>query len=113
MSEPGIAVEIKWAANPFRGDAFEEIWLPAAEAALDYGATAWAFFRSKDGLLDFSQWAFFPEAIDFDRYWYSEEIATARAKASGLYQVPLLPKIYRIAGGGSVVMPPVAAEAES
>ena len=108
MSEQSVAVEIRWAANPFRGDAFEELWLPAAEAALDYGATGWAFFRSRDGLLDFVQWAFFPEAIDFDRYWYSEEIAAARAKASGLYQVPLLPKVYRIAGIGSLAPPPVS-----
>jgi hypothetical protein len=102
MSEPGVGVEIKWTANPFRGDVFEEMWLPAAEAALDYGATGWAFYRAKDGLLDFAQWALFPEAIGFDRYWYSEEIAAARAKASGLYQVPLLPKFYLIAGMGSV-----------
>ena len=108
MSESGIGVEIKWVANPFRGDAFEEMWLPAAEAALDYGASGWAFFRAKDGLLDFVQWAFFPEAIDFDRYWYSEEIAAARAKANGLYQVPLLPKIYRIVGIGSVNLAPVS-----
>ena len=35
MSEgEGIAVEIRWVANPLRGDKFEEAWLPAAEAAL-------------------------------------------------------------------------------
>ncbi|MDQ4048961.1 MAG: hypothetical protein M3131_06230 [Actinomycetota bacterium] len=102
MSESDVAVEVEWVANPFRGDAFADIWLPAAEAALDYGATGWAFFRAKEGRLDFVQWAFFPEAIDFDRYWYSEEIAAARAKANGLYQVPLLPKLYRIAGMGSL-----------
>ncbi|MDQ4048472.1 MAG: hypothetical protein M3131_03700 [Actinomycetota bacterium] len=107
MSEPGIGVEVKWVANPFRGDAFEEIWLPAAAAAVDYGATGWAFFRAKDGLLDFVQWAFFPAVVDFDRYWYSEEIAAARAKASGLYQVPLLPKYYGIVGQGSVSVPTV------
>ena len=103
MSERGIGVEIKWVANPFRGDAFEEIWLPAAEAALDYGASGWAFFRAKDGLLDFVQWAFFPEAIDFDRYWYSEEIAEARARASGYYQVPVLPQWLRVVDGGEIV----------
>ncbi len=107
MSEEGIGVEVKWVANPFRGDAFEEIWLPAAAAAVDYGATGWAFFRAKDGLLDFVQWAFFPAVVDFDRYWYSEEIAAARAKASGLYQVPLLPKYYEIVGQGSVSVPTV------
>ena len=107
--EPGIGVEIRWAANPLRGDELEEAWLPAAEAALDYGATGWAFFRSKDGMLDFVQWAFFPSEADFDRYWYSEEIAEARIKATGLFQVPLLPKFYRIPGSGSLSTPPVTA----
>ena len=92
----GIVVEIKWVANPFRGDKFEAAWLPAAEAALDYGATGWALFRATDGLLDFTQLAFFPSKLDFERYWYSNEIGEAREKAQGLYQVPLLPAIHRI-----------------
>ena len=111
MSEPGVGVEIRWAANPFRGDEFEQLWLPAAEAALDYGATGWAFFRAKEGMLDFVQWAFFRSEDDFERYWYSEEIAEARVRATGLFQVPLLPRFYRIPGLGSVTPPPVSAPA--
>lgn len=106
----GIAVEIRWVANPFRGDKFEEAWLPAAEAALDYGATGWAFFRAEEGLLDFTQFAFFPTKLDFERYWYSEEIADARAQASGLYQVPLLPTFHRITGMGTLSPAPAASE---
>ena len=86
----GIVAEIRWVANPFRGDKFEEAWLPVAEAALDYGATGWAFFRDADGLLDFTQYAFFPSKTDFDRYWYSEEVSEARTRVAGWYQVPLL-----------------------
>jgi hypothetical protein len=104
VSDPGegIAVEIRWAVNPFRGDKFEEAWRPAAEAALDYGATGWAFFRAQEGLLDFIQYAFFPTKLDFERYWYSEEIAEARAQAAGLFQVPVLPLFHRIVGQGSL-----------
>ncbi len=98
----GIVAEIRWAANPFRGDKFEEAWCPVAEAALDYGATGWAFFRNKDGLLDFTQLAFFPSKLDFERYWYSEEVSAARADAAGLYQVPLLPTFHRIVGTGTL-----------
>ena len=76
-------VQIKWVANPFRGDKFEEAWRPAAEAVLKYGATWWAFLRAADGRLDFTQLALFHDKIDFDRYWYSEEIAEARTLASG------------------------------
>jgi len=103
MSESqGMVVEIRWAANPFRGDKFEAAWLPAAEAVLDFGATGWAFFRALEGKLDFTQLAFFPTKLDFERYWYSEEISDARERASGLYQVPLLPTFWTIEGEGTL-----------
>ncbi len=106
----GIVVKIAWVANPFRGDKFEAAWLPAAEAVLDYGATGWALFRSEDGLLDFTQLAFFPSKAEWERYWYSEEITAARADAQGLYQVPLLPTFHRITGMGSLSPTPAAAD---
>lgn len=102
MNQTGVLAQIKWVANPFRGDRFEELWLPAAEAVLDYGATDWALLRAQDGMLDFTQWAMFETQADFESYWYSEEIADARAKVSGLHQVPLLPTFHRVAGMGSL-----------
>jgi hypothetical protein len=105
----GIVVQVIWAANPFRGDKFEAAWLPAAEAVLDYGATGWAFFRSQDGLLDFTQLAFFADKAGWESYWYSEEISAARTAAAGLYQVPLLPTFHRIAGMGSLRPTPAGA----
>ncbi|MDQ3720048.1 MAG: hypothetical protein M3350_04595 [Actinomycetota bacterium] len=101
MAEEPVLVEIRWVANPFRGEAFEDAWMPAAEAALDYGATYWSFYRAKDGLLDFTQHALVPDKESWERYWYSEEIATARTEASGLYQVPVLPTFHQIVGSGS------------
>ena len=35
-------VAVRWVANPWRGDKFEALWGEVAEAALDYGATAYA-----------------------------------------------------------------------
>ena len=99
----GVIVQIKWVANPFRGDKFDEAWRPAAEAVLKYGATWWAFLRAADGRLDFTQLARFPDKLDFDRYWYSEEIAEARALASGLYQVPVLPSFWEVSGIGELL----------
>jgi hypothetical protein len=84
-------VEIPWVANPFKGDDFEDTWRPAAEAALKYGATGYLFLRSKDDLLKFTQLAFFETKLDFERYWYAEEICEYRALAAGLFQVPVLP----------------------
>ena len=102
MAAGPTMVVVKWVANPFRGDKFEEAWTPAAEAVLDYGATWWSLLRASDGRLDFIQLALFPDKTDFDRYWYSEEIAAARALASGLYQVPVLPSYWEIPGMGQL-----------
>jgi hypothetical protein len=95
-------VTILWHATPFRGDKFEEAWRPAAEAALDYGASFWAFFRSSDDPSDFTQIAIFPDKKQWERYWYSEEISEARAEASGFYEVPVLPIWHRVVDTGEV-----------
>ncbi len=98
-----IAVHIKWVANPFRGDKFAEGWLPGAAAVLDYGATEWAFYRAKDGRLDFLQIANFPSKAHFERYWYSDRIAELRTQLSGTYQVPLLPTFQEVVGSGKAI----------
>ena len=102
IGESTSFVIINWVANPFRGDKFEEGWAPAAEAATKYGAKAWAFTRSKDDPLSFMQMAAFETKLDFERYWYSEEIAEARIKCAGMFQVPLLPVWWRSIGFGAV-----------
>ena len=95
-------VIIPWVANPFRGDRLEEEWTPSAEAATRYGAKAWAFIRSTDDPLSFTQVALFDKKMDFDRYWLSDEISEARARIGGIYQVPLLPTWYEAVGLGVV-----------
>ena len=102
MKPEETLVMILWHANPFRGDKFEDAWRPAAQAALDYGASSWAFMRSKDDPLDFIQLASFTSKLEFERYWYSEEMAEARAEASGLYQVPVLPQWLRVVDAGEL-----------
>jgi hypothetical protein len=95
-------VVINWVANPFRGDRLEEAWRPAAEAATKYGAKAWAWNRSKDDPLSFMQVAVFSNKMDFDRYWFAEEVAEARISIGGLFQVPLLPIWYECVGWGAI-----------
>ncbi len=97
-----IEVVVPWVANPFRGDRFAEGWLPAAEAVLDYGAVAWSFTRAHDGRLDFTQRARFRTKADWERYWYSDQIAEKRVELAGYYQVPLLPTFHEIVGEGAV-----------
>ena len=104
MNDGDYVMQIVWHANPFRGDKFEDLWRPAAETALRFGATEWMLMRSLDDPLDFVQMAVFPEGkIQFERYWYSEEVSEARAAASGTYQVPVLPVFFRVAGAGQLV----------
>jgi hypothetical protein len=98
-----IQVEIRWPINPFRGDKFAEGWLPAAEAVLDYGATAWSFTRNVDGRLDFLQMAIFPSKAHFERYWYSERLAELRIELAGTYQVPIVPTFWEILGAAEAV----------
>jgi hypothetical protein len=95
-----IQVMIRWPINPFRGDRFEEEWLPVAEAVLDYGATQWSFTRALDGRLDFIQTALFPSKHDFERYWYSPEVSETRVRIAGIYQVPLVPTFWEVVGAG-------------
>jgi hypothetical protein len=98
-------VVINWVANPFRGDKFEEGWAPAAEMVTHYGARAWAFTRSKDDQLHFMQIAFFDTKLDFERYWYSDEVAEYRVRCAGWYQVPLIPIWYQALGFGVIAEP--------
>lgn len=106
-AEGDSVIRIEWVANPFRGDAFEEAWRPVAEAALDYGARGYAFFRSKDDQLQFTQLAVFESKLSFERYWYSDEVSEARARADGLYQVPILPEWQRVVTAASLDRPAV------
>ena len=94
-------VEVNCIVNPFRGDRFEQAWRPHAESALDYGASSYAFLRSKDDRLHFRQLSYFDERLDWDRYWLSEEISEARAELSGWYQVPILPTWHSVVDKGT------------
>jgi hypothetical protein len=100
-----IQVQIRWVANPFRGDVFAEGWRPAAEAAVDFGATQWSFTRAVEGRLDFVQTANFPSKAHFERYWYSERMAEIRTELAGTYQVPILPTFWEVVGAGEAVSP--------
>ena len=102
MAAPKGVVVVPWVANPFRGERFAEMWLPSAEAVMRYGAHGWAFLRAKEGLLDFMQLAYFDTKLDFERYWYSEEISAARTECAGLFQVPVLPEFHEIVGMGTI-----------
>jgi hypothetical protein len=83
-------VHIPWYATLFRGDKFEAALEEIAPVALRYGATEYAFYRSRDDAYKFLQLATFDSKAGFERYWYGEDFALWRAEYSGWYQVPVL-----------------------
>jgi hypothetical protein len=108
IGQPGDQlVQINWIINPFRAEKFEAIWLPAAEAMLDFGARGWAFLRSGDDPQEFIQLGLFDDKLDFDRYWQSPEITAYRVQVTGLYHVPILPIWLTVEGSGQIIGAPV------
>lgn len=78
-------------ATPFKAEALEEIFRPYAARALTFGATSYSFARSDDDPLHFIFTSDWPDPDDFDRYWYGGDMREAREKATGMFQVPLVP----------------------
>ena len=82
---------LDWHVTPFRADRFLDLWEAAAAKAPAYGAKSWSLIRSTDDPLAFRQTMVWEKRSDFERYWYSDEIAQARATIIDLYDIPLLP----------------------
>ena len=99
MREGDVVVTILWHATPFRGDKFEDAWRPVAALSLDYGASFWAFFRSTDDPLDFTQIAIFPDKKAWERYWYSDEVSALREQAVNFFNKPVLPVWHALIAG--------------
>jgi hypothetical protein len=82
---------LDWHIPPFRADRFLDLWEPAAAKMPAYGAKSWSLTRAIDDPLAFQQTSIWESRTDFERYWFSDEIATARASIIDLYDKPLLP----------------------
>ena len=89
---------IEWHVTPFRADRFLEIWRPAAGRALAFGAKSWSLTRNVDDPLHVRQMAVWENRDDFDRYWYSAEIAAAREEAVNYYSLPVAPVWHSLVG---------------
>jgi hypothetical protein len=82
---------LDWHITPMRADRFLDLWEAAAAKAPAYGAKSWSLTRSTDDPLAFRQTMIWEKRSDFERYWYADEIAQARATIIDLYDIPLLP----------------------
>jgi hypothetical protein len=89
---------IDWHVTPFRAEAWLEVWQPAAERVMSFGAKSWTLTRSIDDPLLFRQCSTWDDKADFERYWYSDEISGIRADAINLYDKLLLPGWHSLVG---------------
>ena len=82
---------LDWHIAPFRADRWLDQWEPAAAKMPAYGASSWSLTRSVDDPLAFQQTSIWERRSDFERYWFSDEIAKTREAIVDLYDLPLLP----------------------
>ena len=82
---------LDWHIVPLRTDRFLDTWEAAAAKAPAYGAKSWSLIRAIDDPQAIRQTIVWESRSDFERYWYSDEIAQARAEVIDLYDIPLLP----------------------
>ena len=95
-------VHIPWYATGFRADGFERDLDEVAAAALRYGASSYAVYRSRDDRYRFQQLAAFAEHLDWERYWGGPEMTFFRASHSSWYQVPVLYSPWETIGAGGL-----------
>jgi hypothetical protein len=82
---------IDWHVHPFRADRWLEIWQPALERARAFGASSAHLTRMVDDPLSFRQVTVWADKADFERYWFSDELARLREEAVNYYNKPILP----------------------
>lgn len=106
---------IEWHTHPFRSDRWFEIWRPALDRALAFGASASYLTRNIEDPLHFRQVTVWERKADFERYWASDEITALREEALSYFNKPVLPVWHSLAGdaapGADGPAEPVAAEA--
>jgi hypothetical protein len=81
---------IDWHTHPFRAERWLEVWRPALDRALAFGASSCYLTRSIDDPLHFRQISTWDSTADFERYWASDEITALREAALNYFNKPLL-----------------------
>jgi heme-degrading monooxygenase HmoA len=80
---------IEWHVTPFRRDAFLEIWRPALDRALAFGARSALITRSEDDTLHLRQVTVWESRDDQQRWWFSDEVSALRQEALAYYHKPV------------------------
>lgn len=80
---------IEWHITPGRRDRFLEIWRPALDRALAFGARGAFLSRNEDDPLHIRQVTMWESRSDHERWWFSDEISALRQDAFAYYHKPV------------------------
>jgi quinol monooxygenase YgiN len=89
---------IDWRVHPFRADRWFELWRPALDRALAFGASSCYLTRDADDPLHFRQVSVWENREDFERYWFSDEVSAMREAALNYFNKPVLPMWFSVVG---------------
>jgi heme-degrading monooxygenase HmoA len=81
---------VEWHIHPFRADRWLEIWRPALDRALAFGARASYLTRNVDDPLHFRQVSVWESKDDFERFWASDDVAALREEAFNYFNKPVV-----------------------
>jgi heme-degrading monooxygenase HmoA len=81
---------IEWHITPFRRDAFLEVWRPALDRALAFGAKSAVLTRNEDDPLHIRQITVWESRADQERWWASDELGALREQAMTYYHKPVV-----------------------
>lgn len=97
---------IEWHVTPFRADRWLEIWEPALDRALAFGARSSLLTRDIDDPLHFRQISTWEDRADFERYWASDDVSALREAAMSYYHKPILPSWHSVAAEAAAATQP-------
>ena len=80
---------VEWHIAPFRRDRWLEIWTPALDRALAYGAQSAFLSRNEDDPLHIRQVTVWENRDDQQRWWFSDELSALRGEALPLFHKPV------------------------
>lgn len=96
---------IEWHVTPFRADRWLEIWRPALDRALAFGASTCYLTRNIEDPLHFRQVSIWEDTAGFERYWASDEVASLREAALSYYHKPLVITWHTLTADAAVAAP--------
>jgi heme-degrading monooxygenase HmoA len=81
---------IEWHVTPFRRDAFLEVWRPALDRALAFGAKGAFLTRNEDDPLHIRQVTVWENRADQELWWASDELSALREAAMTYFHKPVV-----------------------